>query len=110
MIPDELDCFQIIVSRRWPNGVACPRCESSQVGQIKTRSLFQCNACDYQFSVRVGTVLQDSQLPLWKWFVASEVLAGGASNMHLARVIGVPSKTAWKLARRIDAFRELVKA
>jgi len=70
----------------------CPKCGSREIGKITTRKLFQCNACTYQFSVRVGTVLQDSKLPLWKWFLATFLLIEakkGMSANQLGRTIGI---------------------
>lgn len=99
-------CIEALAELRWPDGVTCPKCESTEIGRIKTRKLFQCNACDYQFSVRVGTVLQDSKLPLWKWFLATFLLIQakkGMSAAQLSRIIGVTPKTGWYLSHRIRA-------
>lgn len=99
-------CIEALAQLRWPDGVTCPKCDSDQIGTIATRRLFQCNACDYQFSVRVGTVLQDSKLPLWKWFLATFLLIQakkGMSAAQLSRTLGVTTKTGWYLAHRIRA-------
>ena len=99
-------CIEALAELGWPDGVTCPKCESTEIGQIKTRKLFQCNACEYQFSVRVGTVLQDSKLPLWKWFLATFLLIQakkGMSAARLSRLIGVTPKTGWYLSHRIRA-------
>ena len=99
-------CIEALAELRWPDGVTCPKCESTEIGQIKTRKLFQCHACEYQFSVRVGTVLQDSKLPLWKWFLATFLLIQakkGMSAARLSRLIGVTPKTGWYLSHRIRA-------
>ena len=99
-------CIEALEQLRWPNGVTCPKCESTEIGRVKTRKLFQCNACDYQFSVRVGTVLQDSKLPLWKWFLATFLLIEakkGMSANQLSRTLGVTTKTGWYLCHRIRA-------
>ena len=79
-------CIEALAELRWPDGVACPKCESTEIGTIKTRNLFQCNTCDYQFSVRVGTVLQDSKLPLWKWFLATFLLIQAKKGMSAAQL------------------------
>ena len=92
--------------RRRRLGVTCPKCESTEIGTIATRKLFQCNGCDYQFSVRVGTVLQDSKLPLWKWFLATFLVIQskkGISSAQLSRMVGVTTKTGWYLSHRIRA-------
>jgi transposase-like protein len=99
-------CIEALAELRWPNGVECPKCESKKIGTIETRKLFQCNDCDYQFSVRVGTVLQDSKLPLWKWFLATFLIIQskkGISAAQLGRMVGVTAKTSWYLNHRIRA-------
>ncbi|HVR77654.1 MAG TPA: IS1595 family transposase [Acidimicrobiia bacterium] len=99
-------CIEALAELRWPNGVTCPKCESTEIGTIATRKLFQCNGCDYQFSVRVGTVLQNSKLPLWKWFLATFLIIQskkGISSAQLSRMVGVTTKTGWYLTHRIRA-------
>ena len=99
-------CIEALAELRWPNGVTCPKCESTNIGRIETRKLFDCAGCGYQFSVRVGTVLQDSKLPLWKWFLATLLLVEakkGMSANQLARTLGVTAKTGWYLSHRIRA-------
>ncbi|MGZ4211367.1 MAG: transposase, partial [Actinomycetota bacterium] len=59
---------------RWPEKVSCPRCESQKVSRIRERAQFDCDSCRYQFSVTSGTVLHDTHLPLWKWFLATYLL------------------------------------
>ena len=63
---DEDACREMLESLRWPNGPACNRCGAigDRIGRVATRGLWRCNDCGNQFSVRVGTVLQDSHLPL----------------------------------------------
>lgn len=99
-------CIEALAELRWPEGVTCPKCDSDRIGKIETRKLFQCNDCEYQFSVRVGTVLQDSKLPLWKWFLATFLIIQakkGISAAQLSRTIGVSAKTGWYLSHRIRA-------
>ena len=99
-------CIEALAELRWPKGVTCPKCESTKIGRIETRKLFDCAGCGYQFSVRVGTVLQDSKLPLWKWFLATLLLVEakkGMSANQLARTLGVTAKTGWYLSHRIRA-------
>ncbi len=62
-----------MINIKWPNGMPrCPHCNSEIVGFIKSRRMFQCRDCRprKQFSVKVGTIMEDSPLPLNKWFVA----------------------------------------
>jgi transposase-like protein len=103
----ESKCRAYLEQLRWPDGVRCPRCEASRgISRIETRGQFDCDACGYQFSVRVGTVLQASHLPLWKWFLAVYLMGesdGGVSAEQLGRTLGVSHKTAWYLCHRIRA-------
>ena len=98
-------CRAYLEQLRWPEGVRCPRCDAAKgISRLERRGQFDCNSCGYQFSVRVGTVLQDSQLPLWKWVLAVLVMAEsqeGISANQLKQVLGVSYKTAWYLSHRI---------
>ena len=103
---DEDKCRDFLEGLRWPNGVACLRCGSIKVGRIATRHLFQCQDCAYQFSATVGSVFQDSKLPLYKWFAATYLMCEskkGISSNQLKRTIGVTYKTAWFLTHRVRA-------
>ena len=110
-------CRTFLEQLRWPEGVRCPRCDASKgISRIESRSQFECGACGYQFSVRVGTIFHASHLPLWKWFLAVYVIGGsrdGISTNQLKRMLGISYKTAWYLSHRIrsamkdDAARPL---
>lgn len=104
---------------RWPGGVRCPRCDASTgISRLATRGQFECDGCGYQFSVRVGTVLHRSRLPLWKWILAVYLITEseeGISANQLAPMLGVSYKTAWFLSHRIriamrDEAADLVSA
>ncbi len=97
-------CHAYLEQIRWPEGVRCPRCEHASISRISDRRQFECNACSYQFSVRVGTIFHDSHLPLWKWFLAVYMMCQskkGISSNQLKRMLGVAYKTAWYLTHRI---------
>jgi transposase-like protein len=99
-------CQALIVKLRWPDGVACPRCNSNNVRYIGTRRIWQCNEKHrkQQFSAKVGTVMEDSPLGLDKWMVAMWMVANcknGISSYELARALGITQKTAWFLAARV---------
>jgi transposase-like protein len=94
------------VQMRWPNGVACPRhgCGSASVQFIATRKLWRCKECKRQFSVRVGTVFEDSPIPFTKWLPAFWLLSNtknGTSSCELARHLKVSQKTAWFMLHRV---------
>ena len=71
---DPKTCFEEMIRVKWPDGkIVCPKCGSAKVGVIRTRQMLRCNeqtTCGKQFSVKVGTIFEDSPLPLWQWLVA----------------------------------------
>jgi transposase-like protein len=94
----------------WPNGPVCPHCGSVEnltrlQGEAHRAGLFQCNACGEQFTVTIGTIFEDSHLPLRKWLMAFALLCSakkGISALQLQRELDIGSyKTAWHLAHRI---------
>ena len=99
--------FNFMVQLRWPDGaVNCPRCKSSNVCAITTRKTWECKACvtQKQFSVKTGTIFEESPLPLVKWLSAIWLIANaknGVSSYEIHRGIGVTQKTAWFLLHRI---------
>lgn len=103
---DEEKCRAYLEALRWPDGVRCLRCESDKISRIHTRGLFTCDACGYQFSVKVNTIFHDSHLPLTKWFLAVYLMSEakkGVSALQLKRTLNVAYKTAWYLCHRIRA-------
>ena len=99
--------FQFIKLMRWPDGVVkCPSCGSSDVSFLSTRNLWKCKAkhSKAQFSVKVGTIMEDSPISLDKWLCAFWLIANaknGISSYELARSIGLTQKSAWFLLHRI---------
>ncbi len=100
-------CLAAAVKLRWQNGpVCCPTCGSTGVHFIETRRIWRCNEqhAQRQFSVKVGTIMEDSPIGLDKWLTAIWLLSSaknGISSCELARSIGVTQKTAWFLLHRI---------
>ncbi len=98
--------FDFMVKLRWPDKVKCPRCHCEDVSFISTRKIWKCKHCTEkgQFSVRVGTIIEDSALPLDKWLTAIWMIANdknGVSSYEVHRAIGVTQKTAWFMLQRI---------
>lgn len=94
------------VKMRFPNGVACPRmgCGSADVRYIKTRRTWLCKECNRQFTVKVGTIFEDSPIPFTKWLPAIWLLASnrnGISSCELGRALKVTQRTAWFMLHRI---------
>jgi len=95
----------------WPNGPVCRHCgnaDASRTTKLSGKStrpgVYWCNECDAPFSVTVGTVMEDSKIPLNKWVLAFHLMAAskkGMSAHQLHRMLGVTYKTAWFLAHRI---------
>ncbi len=98
-------CRAYLEELRWPDGPECPRCaEPTTVSKIAARNQFECDKCRYQFSVTAGTLIHDSHLPLWKWFLAVYLMCEskkGISAKQLQRMLSVSYKTAWYLSHRI---------
>jgi len=97
-------CHDFLTALRFPNGVACPRCGDTAVGFVKTRRIWNCKGCKKQFSVKVGTIFEDSPLGLEQWLPAVWLIVNaknGISSCELARALDVTQKTAWFMLHRI---------
>jgi transposase-like protein len=96
--------LKFIAQLRWPKGPVCPRCESTNIASISTRPMWRCRGCQKQFSVKVGTIFEDSPISLEKWSAAAWLLGNcknGVSSCELGRHLGVTQKTAWFMLMRI---------
>ncbi len=108
---DEQVCIDTVARMRWPDGPPCPKCGSGAKRQhfLKTQKRWQCRDCGKQYSVKVGTIFEDSAIKLDKWLTAMWMLANcknGVSSYEIARSIGVTQKSAWFMLHRI---REAMK-
>jgi transposase-like protein len=96
-----------MVQLRWPDGVVkCPRCKSPRVCAIPSRKTWECKNCttQKQFSVKTGTLFEESPLPLVKWLSAIWLIANaknGVSSHEIHRSLGVTQKTGWFMLQRI---------
>jgi transposase-like protein len=94
-----------VTNLRWADGqVACPRCGCFRHSYLSTRRVWKCLDCKKQFSVKIGTIFEDSPLSLSKWLPAMWMIANcknGISSYELARALGVTQKTAWFMLHRI---------
>ena len=100
----ETKCRDYLEALRWPDGIVCPRCEGKSISDIDEGKQHECNACRYQFSVTSGTIMHDTHLPLWKWFMAVYMIVESkkaVSANQIKRMIDVSYKTAWYLCHRI---------
>jgi transposase-like protein len=100
-------CHNYMVSIRWPDGkMTCPACGGENIGVIASRRMFQCKAkeCRKQFSVKVGTIMEDSPIGLDKWLAAIWLIANaknGVSSWEIHRALGITQKSAWFLLHRV---------
>jgi transposase-like protein len=97
-------CTDFVAKLRWPNGPVCPRCGCMDYSYISTRRLWKCKGCKKQYSVKLGTIFEDSPLPLTKWLPAVWLIANsknGISSHELARALKVTQKSAWFMLHRI---------
>ena len=110
VFPDEAACAKHLEDLRWPNGITCPLCASRRKIHSLTRpGIYKCGDCKKQFSIRKGTIYEESRLPLQKWFVAAFLMTTsrkGISSYQLAREMGVTQKTAWFVLGRLRKAAE----
>lgn len=106
---------ELLERMRWPNGAACPRCGGcdpykitpsgkSTKARTTRKGLYKCRACRRQFSVTVGTVFEDTHIPMNKWLQAIYLLCSskkGISAHQLHRMLGITYKSAWFMAHRL---------
>jgi transposase-like protein len=96
--------LNFVAHLRWGDEPVCPRCGCVESSYLKTRRLWQCKGCDKQFSVKLGTIFEDSALPLTKWLPALWLIVNaknGISSYELHRALGVTQKSAWFMLHRI---------
>lgn len=114
---DEDAAREALEAVRWPHGPNCPHCgnaDSDKIskgrGKASRPGLYYCAACNGQFTVTVGTVMERSKVPLSKWLLAMHLMGAskkGVSAHQLHRMLGVTYKTAWFMAHRIrEAMRD----
>jgi len=99
-------CRQYLEELRWPAGVSCPQCEAGSITAIPSRRRFYCRRCRHFFSLTSGTVFHNSHLPIWKWFVAVDLMLesdDGVPANQLMQLVGGSYKTAWFAEHRIRA-------
>lgn len=103
---DPDNCVTYLVARRWPNGVVCPACGSQDVSYVASRRVWQCKTRHpkAQFSIKVGTIFEDSPITLDKWLLAMWMLANcknGVSSYEIHRATGISQKSSWFMLQRI---------
>src|SRR5207245_4328402 len=116
---DYENCHQFMIAVRWPDGkVRCPQCGSDEVTYLQNARLYRCyeNHPRQKFSLKVGTVFEDSPIGLDKWLPAVWLLVScknGISSYEIAAALGITQKSAWfmmhriRLAMQSGSFRKL---
>lgn len=107
---NEQAAFEYVEAQLWPNGPVCPHCQATgdKIGRLSGKTtrpgLRKCYACRKPFTVRIGTIFEDSKLPLRLWLQAIHLMCAskkGISTRQLQRMLGCGMKTAWHLGHRI---------
>jgi len=107
-LKSENDARAYLGQLRWPNGPICPHCSATKIYRLKVkgtkREVLKCAKCRKQFSVTVGTIFEDSHIPLTSWLQAIQLMSSskkGFSAHQLHRMLGITYKSAWFMAHRI---------
>lgn len=97
-------CLAYLVSYRWRQGRYCPHCGLYESYAYRNGVLYKCKGCRAQFTVKVGTIFNNSKVELTKWFLAIFLLTSsrrGISSVQLGKYLGVTQRTAWRMLHRI---------
>ena len=101
----EQNAHEFMFALRWPDGIAkCPACASDQSYYLPSGKVWKCRACARKYSLKVGTLFEDSPISLCKWICAVWLIVNaknGISSYEIHRAIGVTQKTAWFMLQRI---------
>jgi len=101
---DEQVCIDTVAALRWPNGPECPACGHKEHYYLKTQKRWKCKECYKQFTVKLGTIFEDSPIPLQKWLPALWMLVNcrnGVSSYEIHRALDVSQKAAWFMLHRL---------
>src|SRR3989442_11934183 len=101
---DEQVCIDTVAALRWPNGPKCPACGKKDHYYLKSQRRWKCKECYKQFTVKLGTIFEDSPIPLTKWLPALWMLVNcrnGISSYEIARDLQVSQKAGWFMLHRL---------
>ncbi len=101
---DEQVCIDTVAKMRWPDGPVCPACGHKEHYYLKTQRRWKCKECYKQFTVKLGTIFEDSPISLQKWLPALWMLANcrnGISSYEISRDLGVSQKAGWFMLQRL---------
>lgn len=103
-VPDEQTAIDHFTAIRWKGGASCPHCGSPRVYHFSDRRTHKCGECRKRFSIKVGTIFEDSKIPLRTWMLAIWMITShkkGIASTQLAKDLGVTQKTAWFMTQRL---------
>ncbi len=112
---DEDKARELFESKRWPNGPVCPHCKATNVCKLTPKpgskspvrpGVYKCRDCRKQFTARVGTIFEDSKIPMHKWLMAIHLMSAaknGISSHEMARLLDVTQKSGWFICHRLRA-------
>ena len=114
MFPDEASAEQWWIQHRWPQGVICVRCASTNIQERPTRKPqpYRCRKCRKDFSVKTGTLLHNSKLTLRQWAIAvyqMQISIKGAASTKLGEDLGITQKSAWHVGHRVRAMWDMAQ-
>lgn len=101
---DDQACLDHLRAIRWCSGPFCPYCAGRRIYHFADRKTFKCGDCRQRFSIKVGTIFEDTRLPLRKWFMAIWMLTNhpkGIASTTLAKDLKITQKTAWFVMHRL---------
>ncbi len=102
--PDEQACINHLRAIRWRDGEFCPHCGGTRIYHFSDRKTFKCGDCRDRFSIKVGTIFEDTKLPLRKWFMAIWMITNhpkGIASTTLAKDLKITQKSAWFVLHRL---------
>jgi transposase-like protein len=103
-IPDEQTAIDHFTAIRWKRGAFCPHCGSTKVYHFSDKRNHKCGDCRKRFSIRVGTIFEDSKLPIRTWLLAIWLITShkkGIASTQLAKDLGITQKSAWFVTHRL---------
>jgi transposase-like protein len=102
--PDEQVCIDHLRAIRWKNGAYCPHCGGTTIYHFSDKRTHKCGDCRQKFSIKVGTIFEDTKLPLRKWFIAIWMVTShkkGIASTQLAKDLKITQKSAWFVLHRL---------
>lgn len=102
--PDEAAALAYFTKIRWHDGPSCPFCRSARIYNFSDGRTHKCGECRRRFSIKVGTIFEDSKIEIRKWLIAIWLITNekeGTASTVLAKRLGVSQKTAWYMLNRL---------